>query len=300
MLDYKQIEALAMVCQEGGFDRAARVLHLTQSAISQRVRQLEGLLGVPLVVRGTPPRPTRVGSRLIAHYHRVTQLERDLEDDLQPGPRDGWLTLSIGVNEDTIATWFTPAIADLARERGYLLHFAVDDQEETHKLLKLGEVLGCISTRNEAMQGCSVVYLGRVDYRCVASPDFVQRWFPRGLAEAAVRQAPAVVYSPKDRIHNRFLEGLYGAPCPPFPHHFIPSSHGFVDAIVGGLGYGLLPHLQSGNLLETGQVTDLAPGRTLPTHLHWHHWDLQAGPIRELTAALVRYTRQHLPQGEAK
>lgn len=298
MLDYKLIEALAMVCQEGGFDRAARVLHLTQSAVSQRVRQLEEQIGVPLVVRGTPSRPTRLGSRLVAHYRRVTQLERDLEDDLQPGPREELLTLPIGVNEDSIATWFTAAIAELAAERGYLLHFAVDDQDETHKLLKLGEVLGCISSRTEGMQGCSVVYLGRVDYRCVANPEFARRWFPQGFDAAAVQRAPAVLYSPKDRIHNRYLEGLYGTPGPAFPHHFIPSSHGFIDAIVGGLGYGLLPHLQSGELLESSRVVDLTPGRALPTHLYWHHWDLQTGTIRELTAALVCYTRQHLPQGE--
>jgi LysR family transcriptional regulator (chromosome initiation inhibitor) len=299
MLDYKLIEALALVCQEGGFDRAARVLLLTQSAVSQRVRQLEGQLGVPLVVRESPPRPTRVGNRLIAHYRRVGQLERDLQDDLQPGTRDGFLTLSIGVNEDSIATWFTAAVAELARERGYLLHFAVDDQGETHKLLKQGEVLGCISTRTEALQGCSVVYLGRVDYRCVASPGFIEQWFPDGFDAASAGRAPAVVYSPKDLIHDHYLEGLFGAPCPPFPHHFIPSSHGFIDAIVGGLGYGLLPHLQSGELLASGQVVELRPGPTLPTHLYWHHWDLQAGPIRELTAALVRYTRRHLPQGGA-
>ena len=41
MLDYKHIEALAKVIQEGGFERAAQALFLTQSAVSQRVRQLE-------------------------------------------------------------------------------------------------------------------------------------------------------------------------------------------------------------------------------------------------------------------
>ena len=41
MFDYKLIEALAMVAQKGGFDKAARALYITQSAVSQRVKLLE-------------------------------------------------------------------------------------------------------------------------------------------------------------------------------------------------------------------------------------------------------------------
>ena len=43
MFDYKLIEALSMVAREGGFDKAARALYITQSAVSQRVKLLEEL-----------------------------------------------------------------------------------------------------------------------------------------------------------------------------------------------------------------------------------------------------------------
>ncbi len=107
MLDNRLVEALAMVCQEGGFERAARVLLVTQSAISQRVRQLEDQLGVPLVVRTNPPRATAAGSRIIAHYRKVAQLERDLQDELELPHSGDFLSLPIGVNEDSMSTWFT-------------------------------------------------------------------------------------------------------------------------------------------------------------------------------------------------
>lgn len=298
MLDYKLIESLAMVCQEGGFEKAARSLCLTQSAVSQRVRQLEDRLGLPVVVRGTPPEPTEMGSRLIAHYHRVRQLERDLEEELPLALSEDFLTLAIGVNEDSMATWFTSAVGELARARRYALHISVDDQDETHKLLKMGKVVGCTSTRSEPIQGCAVVYLGRVDYVCLASPSFAEEWFPRGLDSDAARRAPAVLYSPKDRSHQRFLEQALENPPEFFPHHFVPSSHGFIEAVRGGLGYGLLPHLQAGELLTSGRVVDVAPGVSMGVHLYWHHWDLKARATKELTAALVRYARSHLPQHE--
>lgn len=41
MFDYKLIEALAMVAREGSFDKAAKALYITQSAISQRIKLLE-------------------------------------------------------------------------------------------------------------------------------------------------------------------------------------------------------------------------------------------------------------------
>ena len=54
MLDYAGLEALAAVLREGSFDRAARKLHVTPSAISQRIKLLEERLGQVLVMRGAP------------------------------------------------------------------------------------------------------------------------------------------------------------------------------------------------------------------------------------------------------
>ena len=50
MFDYKLIEALAMVAREGGFDKAAKALYITQSAVSQRVKLLEDLTGQVLIL----------------------------------------------------------------------------------------------------------------------------------------------------------------------------------------------------------------------------------------------------------
>ena len=41
MLDYPALRAVAAVVQTGGFEKAARVLNVTPSAVSQRVKQLE-------------------------------------------------------------------------------------------------------------------------------------------------------------------------------------------------------------------------------------------------------------------
>ena len=70
MLDYKLLEALAQVVQSGGFDKAAQELHITQSAVSQRVKLLEGQTGQILLARTTPPRATEAGRNLLKHFRR--------------------------------------------------------------------------------------------------------------------------------------------------------------------------------------------------------------------------------------
>ncbi len=54
MLDYAALSALAAVVREGSFERAARALHVTPSAISQRIRLLEERVGCALVIRDQP------------------------------------------------------------------------------------------------------------------------------------------------------------------------------------------------------------------------------------------------------
>lgn len=65
MFDYKLLAALAAVVEQGGFERAAQALGLSQSAVSQRIKLLEARVGQPVLVRETPPHPTDLGRRLL-------------------------------------------------------------------------------------------------------------------------------------------------------------------------------------------------------------------------------------------
>jgi LysR family transcriptional regulator (chromosome initiation inhibitor) len=52
--DPDALECLAAILEEGGFERAAQRLSITQSAVSQRLRALEAQVGTVLVVRSRP------------------------------------------------------------------------------------------------------------------------------------------------------------------------------------------------------------------------------------------------------
>lgn len=303
MYDYKLVEALALVLREGGFEKAARALHLTQSAVSQRVRLLEERAGRPLLVRGAPPRATDAGRALLAHYRRVRLLEDDLERELAPGDA-GFRTLPLAVNADSLSIWFLDALAPLVRRERILLDLVVDDQERTHALLVQGEVAGCLSTRAEPLRGTRCERLGVMPYLCCAAPDFAREWFgpePRLLPEATSR-APAVLFNRRDEVHDAFLRALPGRAAgdpPPYPRHYVPSSEKFVDAVAAGLAYGMIPRPQAAPGLASGRLVDLAPGRGVNVELFWHQWDLESALMDGVLAALRCAANDVLEQGDA-
>jgi LysR family transcriptional regulator (chromosome initiation inhibitor) len=294
MLDYKQLEALATVVEEGGFDKAAGRLHITQSAVSQRIRALEDTVGQALLIRSTPVRPTPAGQRLLTHFRKVYHLESDLLADLLPSS-DSVPVIALGINEDSLATWFLPALHPFLQANNVLLDLYTDDQEQTHDLLRAGKVAGCVSTRPDPIQGCSCFRLGRMEYQCLATPEFARRWFPHGVTAEGIRQAPAVTFNRKDMLHCRFAQAWNVMPGE-FPTHYVPSTEKFVELISASLAYGMVPHPQGLPLTTRGELLPLAPQSHISITLYWHQWSLGTTLIRDLAGALKQGCRDMLLQ----
>lgn len=294
MLDYKLIEALAMVAREGGFDKAAKALHVTQSAVSQRLKLLEELTGQVLIARTTPPRATSAGQKLLKHYLRVKRLEDDLMREMEASGHKVFSSIAVGINADSLAFWLLEAIHPFLLEERVLLDIQVNDQEQTHRLLKDGEVIGCISTQEHPMQGCRMEYLGRMKYRMMAAPEFASQWFPNGLNIEDVHRAPAVIYDRQDELHYKLLlQAIEEVPAS-LPTNYVPSVEKFAEFIILGLGYGMIPDEQSAPLVSTGQMVDLSPECHVPAELYWHCWNIKSDLLEKLTLHLVRKAKTML------
>ncbi|GGY07948.1 LysR family transcriptional regulator ArgP [Pseudoduganella dura] len=290
MWDYRGLAALTAIVEEGNFERAAMALSISQPAVSHRLRALEQWAGELLVIRSQPPQATLRGQQLIAHFRQVQLLESGMEAQLQahtPMPQ-----LAIAVNADSAATWLLDALAPLLNAPACLIDIRIDDQEETLRHLREGQVIGCITSSGDAVAGTTVEALGNMAYLCVATPAFVQRWFADGVTASATAVAPALVYNRSDRLHERYLRQA-GLP-PGVPKNYFPSAEGFVSFIKAGHGYGMVPAIQVRHELEAGTLVELTPREALDVPLYWHQWNIQTLTTRALRTAIVEAAQRWL------
>jgi LysR family transcriptional regulator (chromosome initiation inhibitor) len=246
--DPAALECLAAIVEEGGFERAAQRLNVTQSAVSQRLRALEAQVGSVLIVRSRPLRPTSAGQLLLKHTKQLRLLRADLERDLQelapsaPGSGREDERISIAINADSIATWALDAVHDLVRQR-LPLEIIADDQDFTQEWLRSGQVLGCVTTLKQAMRGCRMVPLGAMHYVAVASSSFAQKHLPNGLTAHNFREVPFLSFNRKDDMAAEFVARTFGLKRVALNHLFVPSTEGQLHAVKAGWAVGVLPEL---------------------------------------------------------
>jgi len=288
MIDYQLLHALYSVVSEGGFEKGAKKLFITQSAVSRRIHQLEASLGEPVLVRSQPPRATALGKRLLNHFQQVQQLEVALnirtteETELDGKP----LTVKIATNADSLATWLPDALS-IPKERSdanYRFEILTEDQTVTLNRMKAGEVMACICSDAEPINGGAVQGLGALRYHAVASPEFIERYNFTSIEQ--LTDLPCLVYDKDDKLQHQFLAEINKSS--PLYTHLCPSSEGFKQAILAGLGYGLLPTIQFGEAINTGKLVNLVPDYYIDTPLYWHYWQTESPQLK----ALREYAQQ--------
>jgi LysR family transcriptional regulator (chromosome initiation inhibitor) len=288
---YEQLSALVAVVREGSFDRAARALAVTPSAISQRIKQLEEQLGATVVVRGSPCTPTSTGETIYRHALQVELLEKDLLGSVAPQPAAAGklpaTPMTIAVNADSLATWLVPAIARFVDETEQQIEIVVDDQDHTAAWLRSGRVIGAVTAEARPVQGCRVRALGVMRYRATASPRFARRWFAKGVTAEALRQAPALTFNRKDELQERFVRRVLGGRPGQLRTHLVPSPNAFVEASVMGLGWGMNPELLANPFLKSKRLVELVTGKWLDVPLYWQQWGLASESLNILATAMT-------------
>lgn len=302
MLDPRQLDALAAVVEHGSFGAAAQALHLTLAAVSLRIKALEDAMGQRLLVRGKRVHATPAGQALLGHVKQVRLMEADLIAGLQGGgadrPARRWQSLSVAINADSVASWFLPGVAPLLARHHLLLEIVIDDQDHTHDALKSGDVVGCVTTRADAMRGCVAEPLGVMRYRCVATDAVVQRCrTPKGaVSPHKLLALPAVIFNRKDALQDAFLAQHFGLQRPAYPRHFAPAVDAFETAIELGLGWGMVPE---NHLPQRPALREVLPGATVDVTLYWQHWAHEPPSAQRLTQAVKAAARARLRPASA-
>lgn len=291
-IDPNHLAALSAVLRLGSFDLAAHALHVTPSAISQRIKALEERIGASVVHRGQPCEATPVGARLAKHAEDIGLLHGALMRDLGLERDETPSRLRVAVNADSLATWFIAAMAEV---EGVLFDLVLDDQDHSADWLRRGEVSAAVTALQSPIVGCDMHVLGALPYIATAAPGFVTRWFSQGVDAQSIRQAPCLTFNQKDQLQRRWIEINIGEGLVP-PEHYLPSSQAFVDAARAGVGWGMNPLPLVTHYLQDGSLQPLVADSILSVPLSWQVSRVMAPALAPVTKAVLNSAREYLEQ----
>ncbi|MER7718852.1 LysR family transcriptional regulator ArgP [Streptomyces flaveolus] len=291
-LPLDQVRTLLAVVDEGTFDAAAAALHVTPSAVSQRVKALEQRTGRVLLLRTKPVRPTESGAVLVRLARQVARLERDAYAELGLSGAGEPTRVSVAVNADSLATWFLGALTRVPQEPRLCFELRREDEDHTAALLREGVVMAAVTSSPDPVPGCTVRSLGRMRYRPCAAPGFAARHLDGPLREV-LAEAPVVVFDRRDDFQDAFVRRL-GRDGAGAARHHVPTSEGFVEAVAAGLGWGMVPQPQADPLLRTGRLVDFAPDLAVDVPLYWQQWKLDSPALATVADAVVRAAAETL------
>ena len=291
-LPLDQVRTLLAAVDEGTFDAAAAALHITPSAVSQRVKALEQRVGRVLLTRTKPITLTESGEVLVRYARQLVRLEADAAAELGlDADRQATMTLAVAVNADSLGTWFLDALEAVPDALRVGFELLREDEARTAELLRRGRVAAAVTRDATPVTGCRVTKLGVMRYRASASPAYVERWLAEGPIKQTLPAAPMLVFDRNDELQDRFLNSLTGRRVNRGQtRHLIPTSEAFLSAVARGLGWGMIPDEQAA-LLPEGALVDLAPGRAVEVPLYWQQWKLDSPALKALSDAVISAAR---------
>jgi len=131
-------------------------------------------------------------------------------------------------------------------------------------------------------------------YHCVATPEFRNTYFKKGVNKKSILKAPAVIYNKKDKLHTEYLARHYKITDDNFPYHIVPSSEGFVSTALTGAAYALIPWAQFRPFKVNGALVDLVPRKSIGIKLYWQSWYLQTEHTKFVSESVINYAKEVL------
>jgi LysR family transcriptional regulator (chromosome initiation inhibitor) len=279
-LDGQQLAAFAAVIELGSFDAAAERLHVTPSAVSQRIKALEQRVGQVLVVREKPCTATAAGVPLLRLAVQAALLEAEALAEMGGG--DGASArIAVAVNADSMATWFTGVFATLG---DVVFDVRIEDQDHSTRLLREGVVMGAVTTERHPVPGCRVQPVGVMRYVPVASPAYIERYLSGGFTAHAVAEAPSLAWNRDDALQDMLVRKVFRRDVRR-PQHFVPTAEGFGAAVRAGLGWGMFPDSLAASRLRDGSFVRVSQ-TNLDVPLYWQCWKLDSPIVSRVTEAV--------------
>lgn len=279
--DAEHLHTLLAVIDAGSFDDASIDLGITPSAVSQRIKALENKVGAVLLVRSRPVNVTEHGAKVLRYARQIASLSAEFSQEVDASSMQ---KLSIGVNADSLSTWFSPVLAELSQWSNVSIEILRTDENLSLELLRSGRVSAVVTNNESPAQGCTVRELGAIRYHAAAAQNIIRGFFSKREPKEFL-SAPMVVFDREDPLQHQMISNLgLDQSLLSGRLSMIPDSWQFVRAIEAGMGWGMVPALQ---LEKVPALVALHPEWSIDVPLYLQRWSVNSEILQRLEDTLI-------------
>ena len=276
-----QLEAFYSLAQTGNFTKAAEKLHVTQSALSQRIMNLESDLETTLFIRDRAGlRLTPTGEDLLRYCQTKNSFEEEFLASLKSQSSSELSgVVRVAGFSSVMRSVIIPSLAPLAQKNPHVqLQFMTREMDDLLPLLKRGEVDFVLNDRADDREELETASIGK-EHNVL-----VER---HGYAGADVY----LDHDDKDPVTMRYLKLAKIKTDGKIARHFVDDVYGILDGVRLGLGRGVLPR----HIVRDEKKLSILQPRTvleIPVVLHFFRQPYYS----RLHHAVVKELREHTPQ----
>lgn len=269
------LQAFVAIAKYKTVHGAASAIHLTQTAVTQRIRALEAKLHTTLFTRTRRGMVLTPEGEALLHYCQAAhELEGEALAKIKGAAIETTIQIAITGPSSVMRARIIPSCIPVMKEFPQLLmQFNIDDTTERHKSLRVGNSQFAIIQREDVALEMESKLLQPEHYVLVCT----SAWKKRKLKEI-IQSERIVDFDPADQLTFNYLKHFDLFDFMQHDRHFANRTESIVALLVAGCGYGLLTTEFSKPYVEREELIIL-----------------NAGKIYQNKIALAWYTRPEPP-----
>jgi len=232
-----QLEAFIAVTKHKSVHRAADEIHLTQTAVTQRIRALERMLRSTLFIRTRRGMLlTPEGEALLRYCHAAKELEGEALAKIQGAGLKAEIKLTITAPNSIMQARIIPHCLPIIRKfPSLLINFNVNDIENRHQTLRSGQCDFAIILEEQLAAEMKFKELAPEQYILVCS----SKWKNRKLREIT-KSERIIDFDPADQFTYAYLKQYNLFDIAQHGRYFANRTENLALLVSEGIGYTTL------------------------------------------------------------
>jgi len=250
LLNFDDLLILRHLLAGATITATAAEMGLTQPAVTQRLRKMEGVFGGPILRKvGRRSRLTEAGVALGEKARAALSLMQDV--GTEPAPQ----ALTVGTRSEVGLSWLFPALVRLRRlHPTQCFHCHFGSGEEILRMLVAGELDAILTSAPHAVRGFGAVDVAREAYVIVAAHDIA-----RAVRSIDDLRGHVLIEHDRSFPFLRYVDPAVRATITCRDVWFVGSTSAMTSALVHGFGFGIVPRYLVRTPLSTGTLRRILP-----------------------------------------